>query len=415
MFSTPLKACRLCTGTDLSEVLSLSPTPAGDHYLTPDRHPEKLPVFPLSLFQCRRCGHVQLGAIVDPDYLYSEYIYVTSSSLGLAEHFKDYAKKTAEKLNLKPGSLVVEIGSNDGTMLRAFQDLGMRVVGVDPAREIAQKATASGVRTINAYFSSEIAARIVADEGPALLVIANNVMANVNSPREVVEAVKMVLDPQGVFVFETGYSKYLTEDCVFDNIYHEHIDYYAVAPLVRFFQSLGMRLFDVHVSASKGSSIRCYADLAEACRSVAPGVGELVLREKQFRYQEPEPYERLSRRLLATKNELQKIVAPAIKRGEKIAGFGASVGVTTVLYHFELGHSITLLIDDNPARQGLASPGLGLPVCSPEILYAENRPDRVLLLAWRYAEAIVGRHSRYARDGGQFVRILPEVSTVEVS
>jgi len=411
MFSTPLKSCRLCDGDDLREVLALTPTPAGDHYLPSERHPEKLPVFPLSLFQCATCGHVQLGGVVDPAYLYREYIYTTDSSLGLAEHFRDYAQKTVEKLSLKPGALVVELGSNDGTLLRAFQSLGMRVAGVDPARDIARRATESGIPTISEFFTSGVAAQILAKEGPADLVIANNVMANVSSPGEVVSAVRQILAPHGVFVFETGYLRYLAEDCVFDNIYHEHIDYYALRPLVRFFSSLGMELFDVHVSESKGSSIRCYVSLNAEKRPVASIIPQLIAREKECRYQEPEPYAALAGKLQETKFQLLRILDRERLAGRAAAGFGASVGVTTVLYHFDLGSRISYLVDDNPTRQGLFSPGLGLPVSSPDVLCSDHRPDLVLILAWRYAAQIMAKHVRYSHEGGRILQMLPEVST----
>ena len=409
MFSTPLKCCRLCNGNDLREVLALTPTPAGDHYLPAERHPEKLPVFPLSLFQCASCGHVQLGAVVDPAYLYREYIYTTDSSLGLAEHFREYARMTVEKLSLKPGALVVELGSNDGTLLRAFQSLGMRVAGVDPARDIARRAAESGIPTIAEFFTPGIAAQILAQEGPADLVIANNVMANVASPRDVVSAVRQILVPHGVFVFETGYLRYLAEDCVFDNIYHEHIDYYALRPLVRFFSSLGMELFDVHVSDSKGSSIRCYVSLNDEKRPVAGIVPQLIAREKEFRYQEPEPYAALAGKLQETKAQLLRILDRERLAGRSAAGFGASVGVTTVLYHFDLGSRISCLLDDNPMRQGLFSPGLGLPVSPPDVLLSDHRPDLVLILAWRYGNQILTKHSHYLQNGGRFLKMLPQV------
>jgi SAM-dependent methyltransferase len=411
--TTPITRCRLCENTDLTEVLALAPTPAGDHYLPADLHPERLPVFPLSLRQCSECGHVQLGAIVDPEYIYRDYIYTTKSSIGLAEHFQEYAQKTLTDLKLKPGALVVEIGSNDGTMLRAFQNLGMRVLGIDPAIDIAQKATQSGITTIPDFFRNEIADQILAEHGPAQLIIANNVLANVSSPKDTVAAIRRLLAPDGVFVFETGYLKYLAEDCVFDNIYHEHIDYYAIRPLVRFFKSLDMSMIDVHLSASKGSSIRCFVSLSEAGHAVSSTVEELCEREKDYQYQTPIPYKALAIKLESIKSKLHEILKPAKARGETIAGFGASVGVTTMLYFFELEPYISFLIDDNPSRQGLFSPGLAIPVRSPDILCQEDRPYIVSLLAWRYSELIMKKYSYHRGNGIHFLRVLPQVGLIE--
>lgn len=411
--STPLTHCRLCHASDLNEVFTLVPTPAGDHYLPADRNPELLPVFPLSLRQCRVFGHVQLGAIVDPEYIYRDYIYTTKSSLGLAEHFQDYAQKTIAELKLKPGALVVEIGSNDGTMLRAFQNLGMRVLGVDPAIEIARKATESGIPTIPDFFRTEIADQILADHGAAQLVIANNVLANVSSLRSTVTAVRHLMSPDGVFVFETGYLRYLAEDCVFDNIYHEHIDYHAVRPLVRFFSSLDMQITDVHVSNSKGSSIRCFVTHSHADRRVSSTVDELCEREIQHHYQSPTPYKALATHLESVKSNLHEILGAAKARGEIIAGFGASVGVTTMLYFFELEQYISYLIDDNSSRHGLFSPGLGRRVSSPLIFDTKDKPDLVVVLAWRYAGVIVEKYKALTKGGGQFLLPLPKLEFIK--
>ena len=216
---TEIKNCRLCGESKLRAVLPLHPTPVGDLYLPKNQNPEKLECFPLDVYQCASCGHVQLKAIVDPEYLYSDYIYTTSSSLGLAEHFQSYATRTVRKLEMRPGSLVVEIGSNDGTMLRGFQREGMKVIGVDPATEIAAKATQTGVPTIHGFFSVETAKKIVKMHGKADLFVANNVLANVPCPRDIFLGVLELLKTDGVIIFETGYLKYLAEDCVFDNIY----------------------------------------------------------------------------------------------------------------------------------------------------------------------------------------------------
>lgn len=412
LFATPITACRLCDGVDLKMVFELAPTPAGDHYLPKNEHPEQLRVFPLDLHQCGSCGHVQLGAVVDPSYLYRDYIYTTSSSIGLAEHFKNYALSTAEKLSLKPGSLVVEIGSNDGTMLQAFKNIGMRVLGIDPAKEIACKATESGIPTIPEFFSSDLAERILVKHGAAQLVIANNVMANVASPQSTVTAIRQLLDPDGVFVFETGYLRYLAEDCVFDNIYHEHIDYYAIKPLVHFFDSLGMRIFDVYVSDSKGSSIRCSVSMNTAHHSVLPVVGELCIREENLLYQTPAPYRKLAARLSAIKASLHEILDAAKTRGDKIAGFGASVGITTMLYQFDLAPFLSHLVDDNSNRHHLSSPGLGLPVYSPEFALDKSQTDMVLLLAWRYLHPIMKKHGHHRHKGIRFLKVLPDVEEI---
>jgi SAM-dependent methyltransferase len=409
---TEIKKCRLCESTALIKVLPLKPTPVGDLYLPRERSPQDLESYPLDVYQCQECGHVQLKALVDPDYLYTEYIYTTSSSLGLPDHFRDYAATVCKKLGLTKGSLVTEIGSNDGTMLRGFEAQGMKVVGVDPAREIAIKATESGIPTINDFFTESLAQKIVAEYGAADLFIANNVLANVPNPKEIFLGALQLLKPDGVMVFETGYLRYLAEDCVFDNIYHEHIDYYSIRPLVSFFLKLGLELFDVDVSESKGSSIRCYVQRVGGQRKVQPIVGNLVEREKEKSYGTPAPYHVLGARLELLKKQLHETLGKLKDEGKTIAGFGASVGVTTMLYHLELGGMIDYLLDDNITRQGLFSPGMGLLVKSPNILISDKKPDVVVVLAWRYAEPIIKNHGQYQSAGGRYLQILPELKFV---
>jgi SAM-dependent methyltransferase len=284
---TKITNCRLCDCSELRPVFSLQPTPVGDYYLSRAQHPERLECYPLNVFLCPNCGHAQLDALVDPGEIYSHYLYTTSVSLGLADHFLSYADTVCAKLRLAPGSLVVDIGSNDGTLLRAFQQKGMRVLGVDPAKAIAERATAAGIPTLNAFFDTGLAENIRREHGGADLVIANNVIANVPNPLDFVQGVSLLLAEQGHFVWETGYVRYLTEGCVFDNIHHEHIDYYAVRPLIEFYRRLGLALFDVEVSNSKGSSIRCYVSRVSAQQAVAPSVQALVAHEEKQGYFTP--------------------------------------------------------------------------------------------------------------------------------
>ena len=411
--TTEIKQCRLCGGPHFVKVLALAPTPVGDLYLPADKHPEALPAFPLDVYQCESCGHVQLKHVVDPEYLYTDYIYTTGSSLGLADHFRRYAGNVCDKLKLPTGSLVFEMGSNDGTLLAAFKARGMKVIGIDPARDIAAQATRNGIPTLNAFFSRELAQRIREEHGPASVFIANNVMANVPDPAAILQGILELLADDGVFIFETGYLRYLAEDCVFDNIYHEHIDYYSVKPLAAFFERFKVQLFDVEETASKGSSIRGYVQRQTSTRAPSPQLNALLQREAEMGYGTPAPYLRLSARLSETKRQLRECLIDLRRQGKRVAGYGASVGVTTVLYYFDLKGLIDQLIDDNPVRQGLFSPGLALPVVGPKILEGPDAPDAVVILAWRYAGPIMEKNAGFRQRGGKFIQFLPqfEIST----
>jgi SAM-dependent methyltransferase len=409
---TRIPRCRLCGSDRLENVLPLRPTPIGDWYLPAGQNPGSLETHPLDLNLCQSCGHAQLSALVDPGEIYSNYLYTTAVSLGLTDHFREYADTVCRKLNLSANSLVVDIGSNDGTLLRVFQQKGMRVVGVDPAREIARRATESGIPTINAFFTPELAAQIVQSHGRAALVIANNVVANVPDPVDFFTGVGSLLADNGHFVWETGYVRYLTEGCVFDNIHHEHIDYYAVRPLTQFYQRFGFVLQDVEVSTSKGSSIRSYVARASTRPTITPAVAEVLAHEEAADYFSPAPFARLALKLDASREKLHALLKDWHAAGKSVAGYGAAIGTTTVLYHFELGTHLCCLIDDNPVRHGLLSPGYALPVEKPTRLTSPERPDYTLILAWRYAEPIIARNKDYLQSGGRFVRILPEIEVI---
>ena len=410
--ATAITCCRLCRSSDLQNALALRPTPTGDSYLPADQHPERLESYPLEVLLCGKCGHAQLSALVDPSEIYTNYLYTTSVSLGLTEHFRQYADTVCAKLQLRPGSLVVDIGSNDGTLLRAFKAKGMKVLGIDPAKEIARRATESGILTLNAFFTPVLAAEILQQHGSAGLVIANNMVANVPDPTGFVTGVNLLLGEHGHFVWETGYVRYLAEDCVFDNVHHEHIDYYAVRPLIGFYQQFGLELFDVETTTSKGSSIRCYVARKSAGRSVSAAVTELVQREEDRGYFSPATYARLGARLAATRDELHSRIAAWRTEGKTVAGYGAAIGTTTMLYHFDLGDKLDYLVDDNPVRHGLQSPGFAIPVEPASRLASPARPDIVLILAWRYADPIIRRNQAFLENGGAFVQVLPTITVV---
>jgi SAM-dependent methyltransferase len=256
------KTCRMCDSAELHVILRLEPTPPGDHYVTAAALDVPQPAYPMTLVMCERCGLAQLPDVVDPEILYRDYIYNTSISLGLVRHFDEYAAAVIERAAVPAESLVIDIGSNDGTLLRAFKNRGMRVLGVDPARDVARKATEAGLETRTDFFDSRVAVEIRRERGPAAIVTANNVFANVDDLQEFVEGVRLVLAPDGVFVFETGYFPDLVNQSIIDNIYQEHLSYYSVKPLLQFFRRHGMQLVAVDHEPTKGGSIRGFVQLA---------------------------------------------------------------------------------------------------------------------------------------------------------
>ena len=411
MESSVRNTCRLCGKKELELVLSLPPTPPGDHYIPADRLGIEQETYPLNMALCRSCGNVQLTHVVNPDILYGGYTYVTSVSLGLPEHFERYVDDILARTGTKPNSLVVDVGSNDGTLLRSFKIRGQRVLGIDPAGDVALKAVESGIETRVAYFTAGLARTLQKECGPAGILTANNVMANIDNLDDMVAGIKELLAPDGVFVFETGYVADLIKQDILDNIYHEHISYFAVRPLAAFFRKHGLELYDVQWVDSKGGSLRGFVQHAGGPKAFSPSVDEFIRRETAAGLDKPTAFKAFADRLHGIKLELETLLAGLRREGLSVAAFGASVGVTTMIYFFGLGQRLAFLADDNPRKHHLFSPGFHIPVLPSDQLL-KKPADYVVILPWRYADSILKRHSECHKRGTRFIVPIPSVRTI---
>ena len=227
--------CRLCSSKDQNLVLPLKPTALCDAFITSKKLKISQTIFPLDLYQCNKCGHVQISCIIDPETIYEDYIYVSSSSLDLSTHFKKYADTVIKKIKLDENSLIIDIGSNDGIFLKNFINYGMRVLGIEPAGDIVQEAQKNGVETIQGYFTSDFAREIIKDYGYGGLVTVNNLFANIDLLEDFVIGIKKILKNDGVLIIEASYLLDMIQNMVFDYIYHEHLSYFSIKPLKKFF------------------------------------------------------------------------------------------------------------------------------------------------------------------------------------
>ena len=413
---TPLcrrrETCRLCGARDFAHVLSLTPTPPANAFVSADRLDIPQPVFPLDLFFCRACAHVQLLDVVDPGYLFADYVYVSGTSRVFVEHFRRYAKAMIHEYLPAPPALVVDVGSNDGTLLRQFAGLGYTVVGVDPARDIAKGATASGIPTLPAFFTPDVAARLRDRYGPASLVTANNVFAHADDLDAIVEGVKALLTPGGAFVFEVSYLADVVEKTLFDTIYHEHLAYHTVGPLVGFFKRHGLELIRAERIDTHGGSIRCVARHAAAAGNPDRSVARAVELERSAGLDRPETLVEFSRRIDGLRQGFHDLMGDLKARERAVAGFGAPAKATTLMYHFGIGpETIDFIVDDSPLKQHLFTPGLHVPVLPADELY-RRRPDYVIVLAWNFADPILTAHDSLRRSGVRFIIPLPTPRTV---
>lgn len=397
--------CRLCGSKSLTLVLPMPATPVGDAYVPADRLGERQAVFPLDVWLCGDCGLAQLIDVVDPEVLYTDYVYHTAVSLGLVDHFRRYATAVCEHLGLPRGGLVIDVGSNDGSLLQAFQERGMRVLGVDPARDVARLANERGVETINTFFDSGVAASVKDGHGSASLITANNVFANLDDLRDVCAGVRDLLAPDGVFVVETSYVGAVLEHMLVETIFHEHLSYFSLAPLVAFFRGVGLEVIDAGRQPTKGGSLRVFVQRQGGPRRVAASVGEVLASEREAGLHTAAPFHRMREHLTRVRSELRDVLARVKAAGGTVAGYGASVGVVTLLYEWELQGILEFLVDDHTRKQATFSPGQHIPVHAPTALY-DRRVDAVLVLAWHYAAPIMKKHEAFA---GEWIIPLPEV------
>ena len=407
------ESCRMCGEGSLTKAMSLTPTPPGNDFLTKEELGRDEPVYPLDLYFCEACHHIQLGHVVDPKILYQKnYSYVSATSAYFVNHLKHYAKDMVERFDLKPGDLAVDIGSNDGTCLSFFKDKGMKVVGVDPATEIAEKATENGIDTIADFFGYRLAIELRKKYGTAKYITSHNACAHIDNLFDVVKGVEHWLDVDGVFVLEVGYFVDVYSNTWFDTVYHEHVDYHTVAPFEKLFNRVGMELISVERISPQGGSIRVMAQKKGGIIKRDNSVDELIALEAKLGLDKAETLYKLNHKIIQVRDKLHDLIHSLKADGKSIAGFGAPTKATTLMAHFGLDATVLdFIVDDNPLKQGLFTPITHIPVLSADALY-KMKPDYVLILAWNFAEPIMQMHKKYSEQVGQFILPMPNPEIV---
>lgn len=403
---TKRKTCRLCDSPDLGIVYGMPACPPVDNYRFADEPEIDLPAFPMDLYMCSACGHAQLLDVVDPNILFGNYIYTSSSSPDLDAHFAAYADRLVKYAHLDSKSLVVDVGSNDGLLLSKFRAHGVGVQGIDASEAVGRQAIARGIPTVISFLTPAVVVHVQERAGLADVVCANNVFSHADDLRGFAECARNLLKPQGFFVFEVSYLKDLVENKVIDYVYHEHLAHHSIKPLKSFFESLGMRLFDVERVPTKGGSIRCYAASANSGWSARPVVDQMIADEVAAGLYTKHVYDELKREMDGIGDKTRAILQAEIAKGGKVASYGASATTTVLNAMLDIDRFIKMIVDDNPARQGRLSPGSRIPVISKADLMAEM-PAVTFVAAWRFADLIISRNQPYLDAGGKFVVPLP--------
>lgn len=390
--------------------------PLVNRYLSESDLQSQEPRFPLEVLLCGSCSLSQLSVVVDPRTMFSDYSYFSSVSRTFQQHCSSMADTLRSLLELSPSDLVVEIASNDGCLLSKFKALGMRVRGVEPAKNLADMTEAAGMPTLCEFWGTEAARRIEGADGKAKVIAATNVLAHVDDVHGFIAAVRQLLDPQGVFVFEVPYMVHFIDRTEFDTTYHEHLSYFLLRPLQKALEANGMRVVDALEFSIHGGSLRVIAQIDRSGHLAQSNrVDELIRREEEMGLYGTAPYFLCADRVQLIREELSVFVTGLRARGRRIAAYGASAKGNVLLNYCGLGpESIDFVVDDTPAKQGKYYPGNHLPIVGRDALTAK-RPDYLLLLAWNFADELMKNTEEFGITGGRYVIPIPALQVVAVS
>ncbi len=410
--STVVNACQVCASRDLEQVLFLGYLPPVNHMRPIGTRPSQEPFFATELLRCPACTLVQLGLIVDKHVLFPpEYPYTSGTTRILRDNFADLHRESSELFPLRRGALVVDIGSNDGTLLSNWHDAGHRVHGIEPT-DMGRLARERGIATTTAFMSHEIAKRVRDEHGPARLITATNVFAHMDDIHEIIAAMLELLDDDGVIVTESHYLLSLVETVQYDTVYHEHLRYYSLASLSHLFGAHGLEMLHARQIPTHGGSVRVYV-ARQGTRSPLDSVSALVESEQRAGIDDAAGLSEFARRVVASKHALNSLLADIVARGERIVGISAPSRATTLLRYVGIDERTIGAVLEIPGSHkiGKYMPGSLIPVLDEAHLF-EEQPEYALLLSWHIADELIPK-LRARGYGGRFIVPLPSPRIVD--
>jgi 2-polyprenyl-3-methyl-5-hydroxy-6-metoxy-1,4-benzoquinol methylase len=404
-----VRACRLCGAGRLRPYLDFGAVVLGNNLQTSVEAAHSAQAYPLDVVRCEECSHFQLGHAVDPKLLYAtNYTYLSGVGASFVRHFDDYANWAQSRCTLPDRGLVVDIGSNDGTCLKAFQKRGFKVCGVDPASLPAEIANKNGVPTLCTFFDAAAAAEIRTQYGAADFVTSHNVLAHVDDLAAVFRNVKGLLKEGAYFAFEVGYFREVLTSGHFDTIYHEHLDYHHAAPLVRHLSSLGFEVADLSVNAVQGGSIRLLlrntgkGNISESARKFLEAERDSVLYDDGF-------LTRWRDNIQDNMGALSNLICARISAGSLVAGYGSPTKIVLLMKAAGIGaREIAYVVEDNPYKVGRFLPGTGVPIKARDEL-DKSPPALLVLFAWNFADDIIAKLRQERLAGMEIAIPLPRV------
>ena len=397
-----LEHCRACLAPQPYLFLALGDHPPANMFVRPNEVDEEQPSFSLNTQACLHCGLIQIADQIPADF-FRHYLYVPSGATTMHRHFGELA----ETLQQRAGEgLIVDIGCNDGLLLKACNDLGCSTLGVDPAANLAELANARGVAVHVAYFDPPTARKLRKDHGPAKVIVTTNTFNHIGDLHYFMAGVVDLLDDQGTFVVEVPWAKELLERNEFDTVYQEHVSEFSLSSMVRLGNFFDLEVVDVQKLPIHGGSMRVFFQRKPAA-DIAAAVPEMLAEELEAGMLEPKTYDDFADRVEEVRRDLIEMLAELKGQGLKIAGYGAPAKGNTLLNYFGVGpNHLDFLVDRNPLKQGLFSPGMKIEVRSPDAIETE-RPDVLMVLAWNFLDEIREQQAAFTSRGGRFLVPLP--------
>ena len=384
------EVCALCLSNDIKKVINFGKTPLANSYLLKEN--EKSEIYPLTLSLCRNCGHLQLNEIVNPQKMFSNYFYVSGTSKVLINHFKDYASKIIDKFKLNKKDKILDIACNDGTFLQQFINKGYtNVVGVEPAKNLRKINKKIGIYINTTFFDFLTSKKLKKKYNNIKIITANNVCAHIPSINNFVKGIENILNEKSIFIFEVSYLGDVYRKMTFDTMYHEHVSYHSLKPLIKFFQKYNLEIFDFDLVEAQGGSIRVYVSKKGSQLIRKKKIYNQIQKEKNNNLFKIETFLKYHNRIKQKKIELSKILSDMKKNKEKIVGFGAPAKLTTFSYVFGIKKSIVeFIIDDNSLKQNTFSPGKKIPIRNYEYL-KRKKWNVIVIFAWNFSKSIIKR------------------------
>lgn len=386
--------------------LDLTDQPQANLNLPPgawEKEPEEM--YPLKVYFCHQCNLVQLLDVVSKEELFSQYQFVSSGAGNTPVHFQEYARTLEEKY-LKPGDFVIEVGGNDGVLLAEIK--GMKTLNIEPAQNIAPIARSRGVETVNDFFTTDVAAKVVEQYGKAKVVMGNNSIPHIDNQIDVMKGFKMLIAPGGVGIIQAHYLGYIFDTLGYGDVYHEHMSYYAIRPLIEFYKQFDLEIFDYEMLPFQGVSIRIFFG-HKGEHPVSSKVQALADEEVAKGWDKLETYQKLAKDVEASKNKLVATLKDLKAQGKRIAAYGAAAKGVPILNYAGITHEIIdFCVDGLPQKQGLCMPMSHIPIISPE--EARTRPvDYYLLLAWSFRDHIAEKEKEFTARGGKFIMPIGDI------